>query len=851
MIPLHLRVSGFLSYRDPAELDFQSFDLACISGRNGAGKSALLDAITFALFGQARKRDESVVNLQSKAAEVTLTFEYEGAVYRVQRSLARGKSAALEFQIRGAADWKPLTERTLRETQARIESTLSLDYETFINASFFLQGQADHFARQNAGRRKEVLGNILGLEVWDTFRSRASDRRRGLENELAEIDGRLDEIAAELAEESARKQRLEELSAHLELLTTARGVQESAVERIAKAAAILAEQRKLVSTLSDNAQRSRLALAGLQQRLAEKEAERDEYRDILARAQEIEAAYQAWQSNRLELETWNQIASTNLEFERQRAPLLEQIAAERARLEQEQRTLQIQAKAIEDQQQASTGLRSELDTAQAALTQVQQRLALRSQLENSRNAAREALAGLKLQNEQLLPEMEDLKSRIERLKAAGGADCPLCGQPLSPEHRKSTLRQLQEQGKQKGDLFRLNAASMKKLTAEIGQHEGQLAGLGTLEDQRLQLSGNVSQLTERKLALDAAAQQWNSAGKPRLTELTKLLDAGKYASDLQRELARIDKALAKLGYDASAHDAARRHAADLRSTEEDKRRLAEARAISGQIEDELRNLAVEVAGRQQEIDGQEAQFEAASSALLAAESVQPDLDRLELELRDLREQENQARDEVGAARQKVEVLKTLRVRLADHASLREQRVKQVAQYRSLERAFGKEGVPALLIEQALPQLETKANELLDRLSDGQLGIRFVTQAEYKDKKREDRKETLDILISDGAGTRDYEMYSGGEAFRINFAIRLALSEILAQRKGARLQTLVIDEGFGSQDAQGRQRLLEAINLVRSDFAKILVITHMDELKDAFPTRIEVEKTERGSTLHLS
>ena len=95
------------------------------------------------------------------------------------------------------------------------------------------------------------------------------------------------------------------------------------------------------------------------------------------------------------------------------------------------------------------------------------------------------------------------------------------------------------------------------------------------------------------------------------------------------------------------------------------------------------------------------------------------------------------------------------------------------------------------------------------------------------------------------------MFSGGEAFRVNVAIRLALSEVLAQRAGARLQTLVIDEGFGSQDALGRQRLVEAINLVRPDFAKIVVITHIDELKDAFPNRIEVEKTERGSTIQVT
>ena len=131
-----------------------------------------------------------------------------------------------------------------------------------------------------------------------------------------------------------------------------------------------------------------------------------------------------------------------------------------------------------------------------------------------------------------------------------------------------------------------------------------------------------------------------------------------------------------------------------------------------------------------------------------------------------------------------------------------------------------------------------------------MAVRFITQAAYKDARRDDLRETLDIQISDNAGTRAYEMYSGGEAFRVNFAIRLSLAEVLAQRAGARLQTLVIDEGFGSQDALGRQRLVEAINLISPDFAKILVITHIDELKEAFPTRIEVEKTPRGSTIRL-
>ena len=113
------------------------------------------------------------------------------------------------------------------------------------------------------------------------------------------------------------------------------------------------------------------------------------------------------------------------------------------------------------------------------------------------------------------------------------------------------------------------------------------------------------------------------------------------------------------------------------------------------------------------------------------------------------------------------------------------------------------------------------------------------------------QETLDINISDELGTRNYEMFSGGEAFRINFAIRIALSRLLARRAGAPLPTLIIDEGFGTQDSTGMEKLIEAINSIQEDFDKILVITHMEDLKDAFPTRIDVTKTPEGSMITVS
>jgi len=134
------------------------------------------------------------------------------------------------------------------------------------------------------------------------------------------------------------------------------------------------------------------------------------------------------------------------------------------------------------------------------------------------------------------------------------------------------------------------------------------------------------------------------------------------------------------------------------------------------------------------------------------------------------------------------------------------------------------------------------------MSDNGMQVRFSTQRESAKK---DVIETLDISIADANGTRPYEMYSGGEAFRVNFAIRIALSRLLAERAGAQLQMLVIDEGFGTQDSQGRERLVEAINSIASDFQKIIIVTHIDELKDMFTTRIDVVKDIGGSRVAIS
>jgi DNA repair protein SbcC/Rad50 len=385
----------------------------------------------------------------------------------------------------------------------------------------------------------------------------------------------------------------------------------------------------------------------------------------------------------------------------------------------------------------------------------------------------------------------------------------------------------------------------------VGSLEKQIIALANAQPAYQAATRKTEQLDAQVTQVQAAVRVWESESAPRLAVVQRSLDEENYALPARQSLVELEKAMQALGYDPAAHQAARQQEAAGRQAESELRELDKAQAAQLALEREISGLHEQLTTYQSEAEVQQAEYLKASAGLAEAEAQAPNLLQLEQDLFSSQERENQLRMDVGAARQKVEVLADLKTRRRSLEAEQAQLNHQIARYKQLERAFGRDGVPALLIEQALPQIEDRANRILDRLSGGGMWVRFVTQAQYKDKKRDDLKETLDIQISDETGTRDYEMYSGGEAFRVNFAVRLALSEVLAQRAGARLQMLVIDEGFGSQDAQGRQRLVEAINLIQDDFAKILVITHIDELKDVFPNRIEVEKTSSGSQLRLA
>ena len=169
--------------------------------------------------------------------------------------------------------------------------------------------------------------------------------------------------------------------------------------------------------------------------------------------------------------------------------------------------------------------------------------------------------------------------------------------------------------------------------------------------------------------------------------------------------------------------------------------------------------------------------------------------------------------------------------------------------RTAERAYGRDGVPAYLVEHAVPTIEAETNRILELLptSDGVvLNVEITTQKTLKSDTTEVR-ETLDILVADQDGVRPYETFSGGEKTRLNIALRIALARLLTHRQGAESRLLAIDEPE-YLDQQGQEGLVEVIQSVAGDFDTVIVVSHVPDVRDAFDTVIEIVKSDGVSEI---
>ena len=402
----------------------------------------------------------------------------------------------------------------------------------------------------------------------------------------------------------------------------------------------------------------------------------------------------------------------------------------------------------------------------------------------------------------------------------------------------------------------------EELQTQIKQVTGELATLNYDEQTHALVRGEVNSLrwAEIKQAKieDAKKRQakLNDQKPLLLQEINQLqtkLEKLHINSEIQQQIDGINLQIQELGYDRATHQNLLNSLRQSQSWQLKHQELQKAQAEYPQIQAKLTELEQLLQTR---LQSKQTSYEQLQYHLGQKETIvdhRQEINTLEQQIQQRRQQLDGLISCSGRLQQSLTQIDQLKVQHGDTEKQLQDYEKQHRIYQTLTEAFGKNGIQALTIENILPQLEAEANQILARLTGNQFHVQFLTQKATKgtSKKKTKLIDTLDIVIADAGGTRPYETYSGGEAFRINFSVRLALAKLLAQRSGTSLQMLIVDEGFGTQDAEGCNRLVGAINAIASDFACILTVTHMPQFKEAFQTRIEVYKDERGSSLQVS
>lgn len=849
MIPLRLQLRGFMSYRQQTTVDFSGIGTACLSGENGAGKSALLEAMSWAIWGKSRaSSSRDLVTIGEQEAEVTFDFQLQNTEYRVFRRLpATGRrNAALEFYVRPAegdeSNWQTITGDNQRQTEAKITSTLKLDYDTFINSAFLIQGQADMFTQKAPGERKKVLANILNLGEYDLLATSARERERAGRSAVDRLDGQIQRLEQQLTGKPDLEQQQEELSRQL-IEAGARVEQlEIDVQSTQEALSAIATLIRARDAANERIQRQGDQLAAMQRQAATAGAAIDTLQKLVARASDIER-------NQQDLARWRGTQQTLNETLRQRQPLdarinvLErEVQQLQSRHEREVDRLQNELKQTNAQLAGFSRMESELATLKtetSGLENVGKQTASTSEALRTLEAEQ---ATLEAECKTLRVQMDEIVKNLE-LFGTGDAQCPICRRPLSEGEHTHIEEDWKADGKQLGDRYRAHRSRLKALESDIPAARSQLR---QLEATRNALTGKLE--LQRRLEADLSGKPDVEATlvtlQTRHAELARIGEQRAYASEQIQEIAGLREQLAGLIYDDKLAQQAASEMLRLQSADQEAEELRHARTRLEELQATAAERNTLIEDLERDIAAAHLEIEQSAGHLANEPALRQRLTERSDALDAARAGRDTLQNRFGGITSRLEELDRISDELTDLRLGREEQAINADAWHELSVAFGRNGIQAMIVETILPELEDEANHLLDRMTSSNLRVRFRSTREAV--SRDTVIETLDIIIRDETGERPYALYSGGEAFRVDFAIRVALSKLLARRAGTTIDMLIVDEGFGTQDARGRDGLVEALRSVEPDFATILVITHIDDVRDMFPSRIEVTRSELGS-----
>jgi len=859
LIPVKLALKNFLSYgEDVPPLDFTQFHVACLSGNNGQGKSALLDALTWAVWGEGRKSsqekkaDHSLLRIGQKDMQVEFIFDLEGDRYRIIRNYSivqKSSRSSLEFQIYNPKEDKyiSLTGPSIRKTQERITKTLRIDYRTFINSAFILQGRIDEFSRKSARERKEILSEILGLSHYDELANLAKSHLKEINNIIITKESRLEYIYQEITNIDSYKQKIKELSDSYEDISQKIKKKEDQLNKLREDINLLKHKKEQFEELKDRTEQQRQEMVQGQKQIELKNKEIADSKKIISQKEIILSNfinYQKFNTENNEL---------TLKLQKIRKIEEEKILIER-KIENGKTDLTVEIRNKRDRfRDLQVKVERELKSKTEVLESEKKMREIRffeEQSEEIRKKGSELnieVNTIKGQIERLEKDHKDNREKLHLLRENPEGECPLCEAKLNAERKKKIETNISRE-------INLNLKEIERLKKEeekLGLPREELVKRWREINQKLK-DKDIWQQKLSKVRLEY--EESKQAAKlivglqGEIKEIEKVIKEKKYALEEQKRLKAFELQIKNIGYDEEKHRQLNGKIEELCNAPLEKAKLEEAEKKI----DSLRDILSELKENYQQKE-------------LNWKDLEKKKEKIKIELKDLplwkekliqEEQflkqnqilKDKILEERGGYQSKFEQCLKLEKEKKEIKKELEESKREQNIYEKLMVAFGKNGIQALIIENVLPEIEEEANNLLAKLTNNSTQITIESLRDLKSGKI---KETLDLKISDELGIRDYELYSGGESFRIDFSLRIALSKLLTRRAGTKLRTLVMDEGFGTQDEEGLDNLVQAIQSISDDFDKILVITHLESLKDAFPVRIEVTKLpETGSRYEI-